>query len=209
MRKLTLLLFPAIIFAFRTRLLEGTCPPMNNSYAIYLIDAKINSEPSCNYTLIFVTGDCSYASSAIKGNGSDAFCLNDSSLVCDGIDTNVLGGFLTKHCGDDMTVELFEPVLRYSTMKEFTIKSPNAQANVFIGSTCNQDINSDPLHWPIPELRSCQSPIEAEALEMESWSLGCGGYGGGCHSWGCGRRFYGRRYGSRCGRRNWRNCWHW
>lgn len=203
MGKLIILLFlPAIIFCFRARLLEDECPPLNQSYAIYLIDTYIKPQENCNYTLTLVTGDCAYASSAIKPNENSSICIADSSIVCDGVDTNVLGGFVTIHCGDKKTVEQFEPVLDYSMMKEFQIKSPNVEANVMVGSACNKSIDSDPMHWGLSELRTCQVPIEAEAQIM-------GVFVPVNYGWGYGGRRFGRRYSHRCRGRGWRGCWRW
>eukprot|EP00826_Nyctotherus_ovalis_P057820 TRINITY_DN7916_c0_g1_i5.p1 TRINITY_DN7916_c0_g1~~TRINITY_DN7916_c0_g1_i5.p1 ORF type:complete len:204 (-),score=41.00 TRINITY_DN7916_c0_g1_i5:942-1553(-) len=203
MSKLLILLFlPAIIFGFRGRLLDETCDPMNTSYAIYVIDAKAKPEKNCNYTVTFATGDCSYASPAFKPNATDNFCFNDSSLLCDGVDTSTIGGFVTKYCGDAISVEQFEPVKDYSFKKEFKIKSPSVEANVLVGSACRVDPESDPLNWPIEGLRTCSLPI---AMESHTDVIVVDRH----PHWGRGGRFYGRRYGSRCRGRGWRSCWRW
>ena len=200
-----LLLIPSLILCLGLRRLEEECSPIKTSYAIYVIDAKISELPgnsNCNYTLTFVTGDCAYSSPLLSNEEAGDVCFNDTSLVCDGINSNSFAGYATIYCGNEVMMELFEPVANYSLMKEFQIKSSNISANVLVGKACDVSDTSDPHDWVIPGLPTCKPSMEEEPIELAQvtayypW-------------WGHGGRYYGRRYYRICRRRGWRRCWRW
>lgn len=157
--KVLLLLFPIVVLGFRGRWLDD-CDPLNTSYAIYLIDARIvEGDENCSYEFNLVTGDCAYSSLPFQLNGSEIRCFSDSSFTCNSINTNVLTGYMTKYCGDEITVKEFKPVVKYPLKEEFKIEGANMEANLVVDSACNVENRSEPYDWRSIEVRNCESPV--------------------------------------------------
>ncbi len=182
---------------------QEECPEENLSYKIFLIDAKVTSDPDrvgCNYTIGLVSGDCALDSGDIMESPPGNLCYNTSSMVCDFIDPAVMGGYVIVQCNNSMIVEPIEPKVNYSFSEEFEVKSESLSAKVYVVSACNATENATE-EWSTPGLRTCQVP---EGYS-HNWGYGWNGWDG-WDGWGRrrgkyrGRRCKGRRRRCRKGR---------
>lgn len=228
MQKLGIFFLATAVFCLRQRLLDETldetCDAMNKSYALYLIDANMDLIPEqvgCNFTFTFVTGDCSYSSPILSGVKEKNVCVEDSSLICDGVDTNFIGGFVVSNCNGEIKAEAFKPLTKFNLMEELKLSTSNIEVNLMVASKCNAEVDSDPMEWKLTGLRTCAAPKENNPSDLEGWGI----YPWrGPHMWfgpqiyrpymwapypwwGFSGRFYGPRYFNRCHFRGWRMCW--
>lgn len=131
------LLLTLVVCQARRNLQEQLCENGTPIYELYIIDGTYPTEKvNCTYGVTIESGQCRVILNDVKADSTGHICFNAVSGECKEIDTKLLTGSVSSHCGDDSHTEPIKEIQDFEFNKQIPIETSILKMNVAAGYGC-------------------------------------------------------------------------